>query len=334
MSKNGSVKIDRSRVISYDDSDPRYNLNIEDSDELVRNIYPLHFSKKCHDSDEYENLVEYEYPLISRCWGERYENCAKMNRQGLNRQGLNRQGLNRQGLNRQCTNPEDDTESGSGVIEAGGCSCAKCVMNLYGPIEDTLGYARIDLTRDSHEASHKEELNRSDFKGQYRSSIYDQTRILKTDGLEINNHEPDLKAFGTSQSVNKAGNGLEYNYELDDKYANHRLSGLSDQKIEPFMDNVTSGIGSGIESCLGLCIPGDVADDWGYSTLCCTILGLFIYCAVSNAFIPGLSMIAKPSIAPYICITAIVIFCICGSSTYSFFTNNKNLPGFMKSNCK
>ena len=100
MNKDMSHIIDRSRVIGYDDSDPRYNLNIEDSDEYTRNIYPLHFSKRCHDSEEYENLVKYDHPLISRCWGERYEHCAVMKKYG--------------------EKDQEDPVLGRGVIEAGG----------------------------------------------------------------------------------------------------------------------------------------------------------------------------------------------------------------------
>lgn len=305
--------IDSSDLISYDNLDPRYNLNIEDSDEYTKNIYPLHFSKKCHDSKDFENLVKYDFPLVSRCWGERYENCAVMKKYGE-------------------TCNSNDTSS-QPIIETGACSCARCAMNLYGPIEDTLGYSRIDLTHDSNEISHKERLNKSDFKEQNRSSIYDKSRILKSDGLKINYKKPDMKVCGSKLSVNKPGNGLEYNYELEDKYENLHPEILSDQTIEPFVDTVGSGLDTFFESCLGICLPNDMAKNWGYSTLCCVILGIFIICLVSNAFIPIPRAVMKPPIPSYLCLFGFVILCIFGSSTFSFFQDQTNLPSFMRRNC-
>jgi hypothetical protein len=314
---NTEVRVDRARIISYDDSDPRYDLNIEDSDEYTRNIYPLHFSKKCHDSKEYENLIKYDYPLVSRCWGERYEHCAVMKKYGKN-----------------CNSQDSITRP---VIEAGSCSCARCAMNLYGPIEDTLGYARIDLTHNSNEASHKEELNRSDFKEQNRSTAYDKTRIFKSDGLEINRHEPDVKTSGSNLSVNKVGNGLEYNLELEDKYAYYKPNSLSDQTIEPFVADIAAtageGLGTAFESCLGICLPGDVANKWGYATLCSAVCGLFLCCMVMNAFIPGLGFLKQPPVPSYACIAAIVIMLVCGCSTYSFFQDSDNVPDFLEKKC-
>jgi hypothetical protein len=314
---NTDVRVDRAQIKSYDDSDPRYSLNIEDSYEYTRNIYPLHFSKRCHDSKEYENLVKYDYPLVSRCWGERYEHCAAMKKYGEN------------------CNSEDSILRP--IIETGSCSCARCTMNLYGPIEDTLGYARIDLTHDSNNVSHKEELNRSDFKEQNRSSAYDQTRIFRSDGLEVNRHEPDVKISGSNLSVNKSGNGLEYNYELEDKYAYLKPNGLSDQTIEPFVADIAStageGLGTAFGSCLGLCLPDNVANQWGYMTLCSAVCGLFLCCIVMNAFIPGLGFLKNPPIPSYACIAAIVIMCICGCSTYSFFQDDANVPDFLEKDC-
>lgn len=332
------VLIDRTQLISYDDSDTRYHLNIEDSDEYTRNIYPLHFSKRCHDSDAYEKLVKYDHPLISRCWGERYEHCSVMKKYGE-------------------IDPEDPVK-GRGVHETGSCSCARCTMNLYGPIEDTLGYARIDLTHDSPEASNKETLNRSDLKPQYNSTAYDQTRIFRTDGLEINRREPDVKSCGSNMSINKAGNGLEYNYELEDKYAYFKPNGsnddsrdisnsdqiryvdpdlLTDQQIEPFLADLSSSAGSalgtGFESCLGICLPDNMADKWGYVTLCSTICGLFLCCMVLNAFVPGLGFLTRPPIPSYACIAAIIIMCVCGCSTYSYFQDSDNVPDFLEKSC-
>lgn len=308
---DSGVVINGSKIITLDDSDPRYHLNIEDSDEYTRNIYPLHFSKRCHDSEDYEDLVKYEFPLISRCWGERYEHCAIMKRSG-EKYEKSEDGITRP------------------VIETGTCSCAKCAYNLYGPIEDTLGYARIDLTHDSDEASQKETLNRSDFKKQNQSTILDQTRIFRSDGLGINYRKPDVKACGSNMSVNKAGNGLEYNLELEDKYEDLHPKFLSDQNIEPFVSEVSSGIGSCFESCLGICLPNNTAQNWGYSTLCCVICALFLICLVSNAFLPVPGAITRPPIASYICLFGLITLCVCGSSTYSFFADQSNLPSFMR----
>ena len=93
------IKIDRSAVISYDKKDPRYNLTIEDSDEYIKNIYPLHFKKKC--IKDYD--IKYDFPLLYRCWGERYENCSILQKH----------------------------------IETGYCNCAECAMTLYETIPDT-----------------------------------------------------------------------------------------------------------------------------------------------------------------------------------------------------
>lgn len=313
------VRVDRARIISLDDSDPRYNLNIEDSDEYTRNIYPLHFSKRCHKSKEYQDMVKYDFPLVSRCWGERYEHCAVMKKYGKDCKNKN---------NPEGEDADADAVVGRPVIETGACSCAECAMNLYGPIEDTLGYARIDLSPNSSDTSYKEELNRSDFKEQNRSSIYDQTRIFKTDGLEINYRQPDTKVDGSNMSVNKAGNSLEYNLELEDKYAHLKPNALSDQNIEGFIGSIGSGILSGggavvggvFESSLGLCLPQSVAEKWGYSTMCCVICGLLLCCMVSQAFITGGPFILKqPPIPSYIMIFACILICCCGSLTTSYF---------------
>lgn len=310
---NANVIIDESRLISYDNSDPRYNLNIEDSDEYTKNIYPLHFSKKCHDSEEYEHLVKYDFPQVSRCWGERYENCAVMKKYGK-------------------TCDSNDSESRP-IIETGSCSCARCAMNLYGPIEDTLGYARIDLTHGSNEISHKETLTKSDFKEQNRSSIYDKSRIFESDGLNINYKKPDVKVCGSKMSINKPDNGLELEYELEDKYENLHPKLLSDQTIEPFVDTIGSGLDTCFESCLGICFPNDMAKNWGYSTLCSVICGLIIICMVSNAFIPMPGVITRPPIPSYLCLIGIVMLCVFGSSTFSFFQDQSNLPSFMRRQC-
>jgi len=319
MSRNNNktkeVRIDRSRLISYDETDPRYNQNIEDSDEYTRNIYPLHFSKRCHNSEEYENMVKYDYPLVSRCWGERYEHCAAMKKYGKN-----------------CNQNSDDPILRS-VIETGACSCAECAMNLYGPIEDTLGYARIDLSPNSNEASHKETLNRSDFKEQNRSSIYDATRIFKSDGLDINYRKPDVKASGSNMSVNKVGNGLEYNYELDDKYANYKptesvgrsiegFEQVSDQAIEGFIGQaVNATIDGFFTSSFNSCLPG-MGDKWGFISLSCAILMLVL------SYI-SMYQIGMPPFFPQVCAVLLLIaYCNCYYAS-SFFGNTDNYPDFL-----
>jgi hypothetical protein len=329
----GQIRIDKSAVIAYDDSDPRYNLNIEDSDEYTKNIYPLHFSKRCHDSKEYENMVKYDHPLVSRCWGERYEHCAAMKKYGGKKYGDTCNSAN--GSNDGNSN---DPIVGRSVIDTGYCSCAECAMNLYGPIEDTLGYARIDLTPDENKGNEEDdpnELNRSDFKRQNESTIYDRTRIFKNDGLHINRREPDVKPCGSSMSVNKAGNSLEDNLELEDRYAHHKLG----SNLEGFggaIGSIGSGIGGGLgdsfggsfsafgdsfsgsfESSLGVC-PPIIGDNFGYSTLCCFILGFVICCCVSQAFVSGSPVMLKMA-APQVLIAASVLICVCGCSTYSFF---------------
>jgi hypothetical protein len=229
----GQIKIDKSAVIAYDKKDPRYHLTIEDSDEYIKNIYPLHFKKKCHNSQEFEKLVKYDWPLISRCWGEGYENCAVLQKYG-----------------KTCNNKSKADERP--IIEAGHCSCSRCAMTLYDTIEDTLGYAKVDLRSniesnlnsnlnsnqnlndelndelddvfddlDSNFTSDKSNLDRTNFEKKNRNSIYDRTRVMIDDNIHIDK-TPAVKRCGSSMSVNKAGNGLEYNLEAGDKYQNYK----------------------------------------------------------------------------------------------------------------
>ena len=126
----GQIKIDKSAVIAYDKKDPRYHLTIEDSDEYTKNIYPLHFKKRCHDSKEFEKMVKYDWPLISRCWGEGYENCAVLQKYG-----------------KTCKAGDKP------IIETGHCACSRCAMSLYDTIEDTIGYAKVDLRSNNDETN-------------------------------------------------------------------------------------------------------------------------------------------------------------------------------------
>lgn len=169
----GQIRIDSSAVIQYDRRDPRFGLTIEDSDEYTKNIYPLHFRKRCNDSQEYDHMVKYDWPMISRCWGERYENCAVLKRYS------------------------DKCKNESPFVEAGHCACAECAMTLYGPIEDSMGYARVDLGTNA--VNDKETLVRSEFKEQNESTIYDRTRIMNTDNLIVDK-SPDTKECGVIRS--------------------------------------------------------------------------------------------------------------------------------------
>jgi hypothetical protein len=198
------LKIDKKSVISYDDSDPRFHQNIKDSHEYIKNIYPLHFKKRCHNSSEYEKLVKYDFPLINRCWGERYEDCTVLKKY-------------KDGCGNMTANGDKP------IIETGYCSCAECAMSLYGPIEDEIGYAMVDLTSNGNRYNKNNTvLNSSDLKKQNEFTIYDKTRVMETDGILIDK-SPDVKRTGSNMSVNKAGNGIEYNIELDDRYADFNL---------------------------------------------------------------------------------------------------------------
>lgn len=206
MSDNsGQIKIDETAVIDYDRRDPRFGFTIEDSDEYTRNIYPLHFKKKCHNSQEFDDLMKYDWPVISRCWGERYENCAVMKRYSVP------------------------------FVEADHCACSECAMTLYGAIEDTLGYARVDLG-DSADDDDKT-LVRSEFKPQNESTIYDRTRVMTNDNLVIDKR-PDTKECGVIRSRPE------------------NVAGLTDlaNDVEPF--DIINNTGGGkrdpfIDSCFG-----------------------------------------------------------------------------------
>lgn len=151
------IKIDRSAAISYDKKDPRYNLTIEDSNEYIKNIYPLHFKKKCIKDHD----IKYDFPLLYRCWGERYENCSIMQRH----------------------------------IETGYCNCAecsKCMMTLYETIPDTIDFDGINL---SSQESKLNTLNLRDLKPQNQSTIYDRTRVSIHDNVDIDKSPAIIENF-------------------------------------------------------------------------------------------------------------------------------------------
>lgn len=62
------------RVRNYHLYDPQYNPIYNDSREFVKNIQPITLQEKIN-SDDYKLFLKNHYPKISRCWGERYENC-------------------------------------------------------------------------------------------------------------------------------------------------------------------------------------------------------------------------------------------------------------------
>ena len=230
--------INKSSIISYHKDDPRYNLNIDDSSKYNKNIYPLHLSKKCHNKKNYGDFIKYDYPPIDRCWGERYENCSTL--MGDDNSPLIETGL-----------------IGPNLIEAGNCSCSECILNIYGPVEDTIGYARIDLGNSKRKKS-ADLLRRSDFK-QNNSTIYDSTRIMKTDGLDILNY-PDNNS---RKSCN---------------------SNSAEDQIEPFVGKIFSKITDGICSgIIKLCCPKTFSDNVSPSMSCflCLIILIFL-CVISS----------------------------------------------------
>lgn len=148
------VMIDKSSVIKYDNKDPRYRFTIEDSDEYTKNIYPMHMKEACNTSKSYADFAEYEFPLISRCWGERYEHCAVLK-----------------------------PVTHNGIVESAYCACPKCSMGFYDTIDDTLGDAIMTKSGG---------ISFANYKKQNSSTIYDKTRIFDTDGLDIPNVPDDI----------------------------------------------------------------------------------------------------------------------------------------------
>jgi len=68
-------RIDDSKIINYNDDDPRYGFTIKDSDEYNESIYPIGLKRDCTDKCIFMQAIKDKYPLVTRCWGERYENC-------------------------------------------------------------------------------------------------------------------------------------------------------------------------------------------------------------------------------------------------------------------
>lgn len=62
------------RVRNYHLYDPQYNPIYNDSRVYVKNILPITLQEKIN-SDKYKLFLKHSHPNISRCWGERYENC-------------------------------------------------------------------------------------------------------------------------------------------------------------------------------------------------------------------------------------------------------------------
>lgn len=87
--------INRHKIRRYNLDDPRYNFTIGDSDKYNATIYPLHMEKKCNNTEKFNNFVKNEYPPISRCWSQGYENCSV--------------------LKPPCRD----------------CQCSKCILNIY-----------------------------------------------------------------------------------------------------------------------------------------------------------------------------------------------------------
>lgn len=69
-------RIDESKIINYNDDDPRYGFTIKDSDEYNERIYPIGLKRECSDKCRFMQSIKDKYPQVTRCWGERYENCV------------------------------------------------------------------------------------------------------------------------------------------------------------------------------------------------------------------------------------------------------------------
>jgi hypothetical protein len=69
-----NLNINLNRLKNYHKYDPQYNPIYNDSREYAVNIQPITLQEK-NNSDDYKLFLKHNYPRISRCWGERYENC-------------------------------------------------------------------------------------------------------------------------------------------------------------------------------------------------------------------------------------------------------------------
>lgn len=67
------------KIINYNDNDPRYGFTIKDSYEYNESINPIGLNRSCNDKCNFLKEIEAKYPPITRCWGERYENCVDIN---------------------------------------------------------------------------------------------------------------------------------------------------------------------------------------------------------------------------------------------------------------
>lgn len=72
------VNIKKSNIKLYNNIDPRYNFTIKDSNEFNTDILPL-FLKKNWKNNKQRNQINTKYPMITRCWAQRYENCIDPN---------------------------------------------------------------------------------------------------------------------------------------------------------------------------------------------------------------------------------------------------------------
>jgi hypothetical protein len=61
-------------IVSYHNDDTRFLPLYDNSRKHSKNILPLQL-QEIQSSKEFNKFLKYKHPRISRCWGERYENC-------------------------------------------------------------------------------------------------------------------------------------------------------------------------------------------------------------------------------------------------------------------
>lgn len=155
--------LSRLKVRSYNGNDPRYNLHISDSYDLIKEIYPLHLQKECNNSDELKAFYEKTYPEIARCsWWQGYENCADF------------------ALNDKNANKLDGAIVGVDKMHGDNCICSICKLKIYDKVEDTISW----------------KSKKAYAKNLTPNSFYDRTRIRKIENpnLEIR-RTPDLTEY-------------------------------------------------------------------------------------------------------------------------------------------
>jgi hypothetical protein len=171
-----SARIDESAIVAYDDSDTRYTQNIKYLDRYTHKIYPLHFREKCKCRPHIDNIpdnVPFDNKILqSSCTCKLVD--GECNPFDENYQKKECQYCFAEGYEH-CQDPRHN---------------GNCQLDLYGRVESTIEYPYLDIESGVVFNTKNNTINTANLRNS-KSTIYDRTRVHKSDGLHIM-RSPDI----------------------------------------------------------------------------------------------------------------------------------------------